>query len=154
MDEQSEHRNGTGSARPVTVVLVEDHVLVRDQICNLLRGAGIDVLDAVGALQDGYEAVRKHQPDVVVLDNHLPDGLGIDLCRTLTQERPDLAVVIYSGHLTWQDQDDASEAGAAAVVPKTFSGRELIAAIAAQAAPPGSDSISGPRPGRSPDGAA
>lgn len=127
------HRATT--ARPVRVVLVEDHALVRDQIVGRLRTAGIEILDAVGTLQEGHRSIADHRPDVVVLDNHLPDGLGIDLCRELSQEHPELPVVIYSGHLTPDDRERASRAGAVAVVPKTFTGRELLAAITSHAVP-------------------
>lgn len=154
MTGQSEQEDWSRSGQHVTVVLVEDHVLVREQICSQLRATGVDVLEAVGTLQDGYRAVQEHQPAMVVVDNHLPDGLGTDLCSILTQECPDRTVVLYSAHLTWKDEENARRAGATDAVAKTFNSRELLTAIAAHTAPSEPDSAAGPPPGGGPDDAA
>lgn len=110
-------------------MLIEDHANVRRQLTTLLRAAGLDVVSTASTLAEGWETIRNSQPDVVVLDNHLPDGLGTDLCRRLKEHRPEITTVIYSGHLTWEDDHRARQAGAAAVLPKSFSGAELITAI-------------------------
>lgn len=127
---------GGESSGPIRVVLVEDHHGIRAQLVTLLQSGGIDVVAAAATATDGWEAIAATQPDVAVLDNHLPDGLGIDLCRRITLHHPAVAVLLHSADLTTQDEQQARHAGAAAVVLKTFSGADLIAAIHASASRP------------------
>jgi DNA-binding NarL/FixJ family response regulator len=126
----------TGHTQPdhLTVVLVEDHAVVREQLTWLLADAGIDVLATAATVQAGYEAVLACLPDVAVLDNQLPDGLGVDLCRRLTARVPGIAVVMHSGAMTSEDRLEALEAGAAAVIPKSIRVDALVQAIKVHAA--------------------
>jgi DNA-binding NarL/FixJ family response regulator len=122
---------------PLTVVLVEDHDLVREQLAGLLGQAGIDVLATAATIQDGYETVLAHRPDVAVLDNQLPDGLGVDLCRRLTSQVPDLSVVMHSGAMTSADRLEALDAGATAVIAKSVRVDALVQAIRSRPGRPG-----------------
>jgi len=66
--------------------------------------------------RSGLEAVEAVAPDAVVLDIHLPDGNGIDVCRGLTEANPGLVVLLVSAeaeHGRW-----ASDCGAVAFLPK------------------------------------
>jgi CheY-like chemotaxis protein len=114
----------------LTVVLVEDHPVVRDLLAGQLTEGGLTVVAATGTVAEGYQAVLGHHPHVAVLDNHLPDGLGTDLCRRLRLACPEVQVVIYSGHLTFEEDEQARRAGAAAAVPKSFGSQALLTAIA------------------------
>ncbi|MFN0284467.1 MAG: response regulator [Kineosporiaceae bacterium] len=128
--------NGVPTSRPrLTVVVVEDHAGVREQLVALMQDEGIDVLAAVTTVHAGYEAVAANHPDVAVLDNRLPDGLGIDLCRTLTAELPGVRVVLHAGAMTADEERAAVAAGAAAVVQKSVRADTLIHAVRALAAP-------------------
>jgi two-component system response regulator DevR len=120
----------------VTVVLVEDHALVREQLVDVLGHAGIDVLAAVDTVRAGYDAVLARRPDVAVLDSHLPDGRGVDLCRRLTDRVPGLPVVMHSGAMTPADTLEAFDAGAVAVIPKTVRADALIQAVRVNARMP------------------
>ena len=132
----------TDAAAPgagLPVVLVEDHPVVREQLTELLGIAGIPVVAAVGTLGEGYRAVIDHHPCIAVLDNGLPDGRGIDLCRTLRQEAPDVRVLIHAGSLTPSEELEARQAGAADILLKSIRGTPLIDSIRALRG--------GPRPG-------
>ena len=61
----------------ITVVIVDDHLLVADSIAAAL-GATTDiiVLDIADSCESGLAAVARHRPDVLLLDQRLPDGLG------------------------------------------------------------------------------
>jgi len=117
------------------ICLVEDHVVLRDELVNLLVGAGADVLAAVGTVDEGHRVVTAHLPDVAVIDNHLPDGRGIDLCRRLRQAAPEVTLLLHSATLTSADEQEALEAGAAAVVAKAIRGDRLLHAIATHGPP-------------------
>ena len=117
------------SAAAVTVCLVEDHAQVRRRLCDLLTRAGMDVVAAVGTFREGEVAITDHLPDVAVIDNRLPDGSGIDLCRTLSHSTPQVALLLHSGTVTSQVALDALQAGAIAVIPKTIRSDDLLEAI-------------------------
>jgi two-component system response regulator DevR len=113
----------------VTVCLVEDHAMLREQLCELLADSGIEVLAAVGTMREGEAAVITHRPDVAVIDNRLPDGRGIDLVRTLALADLPVTLLLHSATATTADVREALQAGAAAVIVKTIAGDNLLAAI-------------------------
>lgn len=112
-----------------SVVVVEDDALVREQLVAAMRAVGIDVLAAVSGVVRGYDAVVGTDPDVVVLDDRLPDGLGIDLCRRLAADRPDVRVVVHTSAMTTTEQRAALDAGAVAVVSKNVRPDALLHAV-------------------------
>lgn len=87
---------------PIRVVVGEDQPLYRDGVVHVLTTAGFDVLAAVG---DAGDLVRKglaHHPDVVVVDIHMPPGLGDDglrAAREILAARPATAIVVLSQFL-------------------------------------------------------
>jgi DNA-binding NarL/FixJ family response regulator len=124
----------TLSPHPVTgpaarVVLIAGRSELRDQLLAALVEAGIEVLAAPETCEAGYSTVLAGAPGVVVLDSHLPDGRGTELCARLTAEVPWIPVVIYSAGMTAAEQRDADRAGAAVVVPKTTRVHALVQAI-------------------------
>src|SRR5450631_403147 len=94
----------------VTVVLVEDHVMLADLLTTLLTEAGIRVLAAAGTQRDGRRAVTAHRPRVAIIDNELPDGSGVDLCRMLKAQTPDVTLLLHTGVTSTFDTAEALEA--------------------------------------------
>jgi DNA-binding NarL/FixJ family response regulator len=116
----------------ITVLLVDDHKIVREGTRQLLARSGD--IQVVGEAADGREAVKmasEMQPDVVVMDVRLPQLNGIEATRIITNQLPKIKVLILSAY------DDDSyvyplfEAGASGYLLKTSSGEELAAAIRA-----------------------
>jgi DNA-binding NarL/FixJ family response regulator len=68
----------------VRAVVVDDHGVFRSAAERLLTEAGIDVVGAAGGVSEGRDLIARLDPDVVLLDVHLPDGNGFDLARQLT----------------------------------------------------------------------
>lgn len=134
----------TTSARPATragaivrVVLVEDHQLVREHLVATLTDAGIEVVAACSGAGEGRTAVARWRPDVVVVDNRLPDGRGIELCGALRAEDPVLPLIVYSGAITAAEHAEAAAVGVTAMVPKSLRGTELLDTIREHAGPGG-----------------
>jgi DNA-binding NarL/FixJ family response regulator len=121
---------------PITVVVVDDHSILRELIAAHLREAGFHVVATAGSLAAGEQAVAEHQPHVLVLDDQLPDGAGVGLCRALTRRMPHLRVVIHSTVVTPWDRAEAFAAGAVDVVLKAITIELLTAAIVAGVAAP------------------
>ncbi len=121
----------TGKAgRAVKVVLVDDHKMFGQSMARLLSGhVGLSVVALAGDAVGAMEAVRRHRPDVVLMDNRLPDGRGTDVAAQIRSEHPDCKVVMLTA-----DDDEAVllaaiEAGCAGYVVKTSSVDEVHAAI-------------------------
>ncbi len=89
----------TASPPSARVLLVEDDESLRTVLASELRRARFDVATHATGTQV-VEAVRRHEPDVVLLDLHLPGAPGIDVLGALHQHDPDLPVVVCTGHGT------------------------------------------------------
>ncbi|MGN9813546.1 response regulator [Micromonospora sp. BQ11] len=84
------------------VVLAEDEVLLREGLVGLLTRFGFEVCAAVGSAPELSDAVREHEPDLVVTDIRMPPGRhddGLRAAVALRAERPDLAVVVLSQYV-------------------------------------------------------
>ncbi|MGQ9516577.1 MAG: response regulator [Anaerolineae bacterium] len=117
---------------PIRILLVDDHTVVRRGIRSLLELE--PDLSVVGEAACGVEAfplIERSRPDIILLDLRLPDMNGIEVCRRLTQEHPDIPVIILSAFSYEQDVLDCIEAGAKGYVLKDVDVFELIRAIRA-----------------------
>src|SRR5690242_19688704 len=104
------------SFQPQRVLIIDDHAAFRAAARAVLERRGFAVVAEADGAKAGLEAAAAVEPDAVVLDIDLPDGNGIDVCRTLTEANPDLAVLLVSA-----DADNgrwASDCGAVAFLPK------------------------------------
>src|SRR5277367_703186 len=117
-------------AKKITVLLVDDHSLVRRGFRRMLEDE--PDITVVGEAGDGDEAIkltRELKPKVVVMDCALPKVNGLDATRQILQEQPDTAVLMLSMHSenTWVRQ--AIEAGARGYVLKNAMYLELGPAV-------------------------
>lgn len=116
----------------IDVLLVDDHMLVRQGTREALRAA-MDIAIVAEAAQ-GAEALRlahELRPDVVLLDIKLPDISGIDVARTLHEDLPDTKIVILTGYHYEQYVRALFAIGVQGYLLKSDPGLELIAAIRA-----------------------
>jgi two-component system, NarL family, response regulator DevR len=123
------------TARPVRIIIADDHEVVRIGLASLLdRQPGFSV---VGEATSGDEAVRlarRERPDVVVMDIRMPNGSGIDACRTITTELPSLPVIMLTSYADADALFDAIDAGASGYVLKRIGSGELVDAVRTVAA--------------------
>ena len=128
----------SGSNKPVTVMLVDDHPLVRDGIAHLLRDGGMAVVGEASSLAEGTRLAETVRADVMVVDVSLGDGSGLDLVSSVRAKRPAMGIVV----LTMHDDDEtllgALDAGASSLVLKTSSSEEVLAMVRRAAAAPDS----------------
>lgn len=114
----------------IRVFLVDDHEIVRRGLAALIDAeSGLKVVGESGTVRGTLERVEATRPDVVVLDVLLPDGTGIDLCRSVRSAHPEISCLM----LTADDDESASVAaviaGASGYVLKTIRGGHLVEAI-------------------------
>jgi DNA-binding NarL/FixJ family response regulator len=120
---------------PITVMIVDDHEVVRRGIAEVIeRADGMTVVAEAGSVADGSRRAVLVRPQVLLADLQLPDGTGIDLIRSVREALPDVRAIV----LTSFDDDDAVAAaldvGAAAYLLKTVRGAEITDVVRAVAA--------------------
>jgi DNA-binding response OmpR family regulator len=110
------------------VLVVDDDPTVSDVVRRYLEQAGCEVrLAADGAA--GLAAIAAERPDLVVLDLMMPGVDGIEVCRLLRRQLPDLPVVMLTALGEEADRVLGLEVGADDYVTKPFSPRELVLRI-------------------------
>jgi two-component system response regulator DevR len=114
----------------IRVFLLDDHEIVRRGLKELLESEGdIEVVGESGLALEAARRIPALRPDVAVLDGRLPDGSGIDVCREVRSQHPEIAALI----LTSYDDDDALfsaiMAGAAGYVLKQVRGNDLVETV-------------------------
>ena len=124
----------TFAAHPVTpairILVVDDHTLCRRGLTALLSRE--PQFDVVGDAADAGEAQRRAQelqPDLILLDNHLPGVRGVDALPALRDAAPAARVLMLTVSEDEQDLGTALRAGAAGYLLKTIEGEALASAI-------------------------
>jgi DNA-binding NarL/FixJ family response regulator len=114
----------------ITVLLVDDHALVRDGLRMLLQCA--DDIQVVGEAENGQRAVQEAirlRPDVVLLDLAMPVLNGIEAARQIAHEVPSARVLILSSYNDGHRLRQAVEAGASGYLMKETGSENLLAAV-------------------------
>jgi DNA-binding NarL/FixJ family response regulator len=114
----------------ITVLLVDDHALVRRGFRRLLEDD--DSLSVVGEASDGEEAIRmvdELKPQVVVMDAAMPGTGGLAATRAILAKRPDAAILMLSMHSEETLVGQALDAGAKGYVLKNALDLDLAAAV-------------------------
>jgi DNA-binding NarL/FixJ family response regulator len=128
---------GVGAADPIRVFLVDARELVRLGIASVLAvQGGLEVVGEAARAADAPARIRATRPDVVVLGDHLPDAVGVDLCRELLAEPEPPACLLLGDRTEDGVQYDAAHnaaalAGAAGWLPDDVHGGELVEALTA-----------------------
>jgi DNA-binding NarL/FixJ family response regulator len=112
----------------IRVVLVDDHELFRAGVRGEL-GARIEVVGEAGSVAEAVPLIRELDPDVVLLDVHLPDGGGEGVIAAVAPERPGVKFLALSVSDAAEDVIGVIRAGARGYVTKTISSEELTDAV-------------------------
>ena len=116
----------------ITVILADDHTVLRDGLRFLLEAAGdIQILSMAANGQEAVEQATLHCPDVIVMDISMPIMSGIEATKHICKICENTKVAILSMHHTTEYIQRALEAGAVGYLLKDSAGAELVAAIRA-----------------------
>ncbi len=117
-------------AEPIRLVLVEDNQVFREAL-ELLLGlqSDIEVVASVGDGSSAAEVVRRHKPDVVLMDYRLPGLDGVQATLAVREAYPDVAVVCLTASANLREVDALYEAGAVACLSKDQELDEIVDAI-------------------------
>ena len=113
------------------ILLVEDDERISEPLVRVLVSEGFTVTH-VDAGKDALAAVDRDRPDLVLLDLTLPDIDGLDVCRKLRAEIPDLPIVMLTARAEEMDVIVGLGAGADDYIAKPFRLAELIARVRAR----------------------
>ena len=115
--------------RATTVLIADDHAIVKEGLVSLLKGHDFDVVGAVGDGEQLIAAARRLRPDVIITDLSMPGLSGIEVLALLKRERIPSKVVVLTMHNDGERASQALREGASAFLLKESAGEELVTAI-------------------------
>jgi DNA-binding NarL/FixJ family response regulator len=112
-----------------SVLIVDDHAGFRARARRLLESEGWQVVGEAGGAAEALKAAAELNPEMILLDVHLPDGNGLDVAATLSDQRRASTVVLTSSRDASDFADRLRTTGAAGFVPKAELSGETLAAL-------------------------
>ncbi len=121
---------GDDVVREIRVFLLDDHEIVRRGLRELIESEeGLTVVGDAGTVEEALRRAPAVRPDVAVLDVRLPDGSGVEVCRSLRERMPGLQCLMLTSFADDEALFSAILAGAAGYVLKQIKGNDLTGAI-------------------------
>ena len=118
----------------VRVLVVDDHEVVREGLRTLIaKQAGLSLVGEAASVKDAVETASRAKPDVVIMDVRLPDGSGVEACRTIREARPQTGVIMLTSYADDEALFASIIAGAAGYLLKDAKGQTVVDAINAVA---------------------
>ena len=117
------------TTRRYTVLVADDHAIVKEGLVDLLKEHDFDVVGAVGDGHQLIDAARRLRPDLIVTDLTMPGLTGLDALTRLKAERIDSKVIVLTMHSDAELATRAMRAGASGFLLKDSAGEELLNAI-------------------------
>lgn len=112
-----------------SVMLVDDHTVLREGLRRCLEFSGFEVVADVGDGDSALEVVVQARPDIVLMDISMPGADGIEVTRQFRRRCPGTAVVILTMFADEATVKEAFAAGAAAYLTKDCSASEIVATV-------------------------
>src|SRR3954464_5667930 len=105
--------NSVIAFKPIRIVVVDDHVFMRDLMTSTLnrQGANYSAVASVGTAAEAVEACKKFSPNLLILDIHLPDQSGIDIVPQIKRISPQTNVLLCTAFPAEERLGDALRAG-------------------------------------------
>lgn len=117
-------------AAPIRLLIVDDHAIVRDGLSAILsQEADFQVVGQAADGRAALEAVERLQPDVVLLDMHMPGKDGVEVCGEISQRFPEVNVVILTAFLDSTIINRCIQAGAKGYMIKDVERTDLKRSI-------------------------
>lgn len=111
------------------VVIAEDEAIIRLDLKEILQDEGYDVVGETGRGDEVVDLVRRHRPDLAILDVKMPGADGLAAARAIAGLGQRVAVLILTAFSQRNLIEEAREAGVAAYLVKPFQRAELVPAI-------------------------
>jgi DNA-binding NarL/FixJ family response regulator len=115
---------------PIRVFLLDDHEVVREGVRALLDGAdGIEVVGEGASVAEALARIPACRPDVALLDVQLPDGSGVEVCRTIRSDHPEVRALMLTSFADDEALFEAILAGASGYLLKQVRGTDIVEAV-------------------------
>jgi two-component system response regulator DevR len=112
------------------ILLCDDHEVVREGLRGLIaRQEGMSVVGEAGTVAEVVEAAARTKPDVVIMDVRLPDGSGVEACRTIREARPETKVIMLTSYADDEALFASITAGASGYLLKQTRGQAVVDAV-------------------------
>jgi DNA-binding NarL/FixJ family response regulator len=112
------------------VFLLDDHEIVRRGLRELLeQESDIDVVGEAGTAEEALGRIPPTRPDVALLDVRLPDGDGVEVCRDIRSNHPEIHCLMLTSYADDEALFSAIMAGASGYLLKQVKGNDLVEAI-------------------------
>jgi DNA-binding NarL/FixJ family response regulator len=112
-----------------SILIIDDHPLVRDGIKRSLSAAGFNCVGEAGSLKEAIAMIALLNPDVITVDLNLPDGNGLEIISWARKNSDSIAIIVLSLDDGLDLVAAASQTGAQGFISKSQSADHLISAI-------------------------
>ena len=118
----------TQNTIPMKALIVEDEIDICYLLTGILRKKNLKT-ESVNNLSAAREALAQQQPYILFIDNHLPDGLGMNFIRQAKHDYPGMKIVMITAHDTSDDRFNALQGGADKFIGKPFTRESINSAV-------------------------
>lgn len=112
-----------------SVLVIDDHPLVRDGVKRSLAAAGFECIGEAGSLKEAIAMIALLNPDVITVDLNLPDGNGLEIISWARKQSPTIVIIVLSLENGLDLIVAATKAGAQGFISKSESAEHLVTAI-------------------------
>jgi len=116
-------------SKTVDILIVEDEGDVCLILNLMLKKDNIEI-EHVNTLAKADEFLKDQKPRVIIMDNQLPDGLGVDHIKKIKSDYPAIKIIMITGNTAGADKATALQNGADIFLAKPFSKEQIQAALA------------------------
>lgn len=103
----------------VRALIIDDEIDICFLLSGILKKKNYDTC-YVNSISDAKESLARNLPSIILLDNHLPDGLGMNFIREVKDKYPTVKIIMLTAHDTSSDQHKAFEQGVDSFIGKPF----------------------------------
>jgi len=112
------------------VFVLDDHDVVRRRLKELLEADGdVEVVGEAGTAEEARSSIPMSRPDVAVLDVRLSDGNGVEICREIRSQHPEIQCLMFSAFDDDESVAQSIVAGASGYVLKQIKGGDIVNAV-------------------------
>lgn len=114
----------------IKIIICDDHPFISEGLQGFLnRQENMELSASASHLEELFEILKNHKADILILDINLPDGNGIDACKTIKEQYPELKIIVLSNHDERSVILQMIQNGASSYILKSSSVEELSQAI-------------------------
>src|SRR5262245_18348334 len=109
-------------------LIVDDEIDVCYLLSSILKYKNLQS-SYVNSISQAKRVLKEEHPSIIFLDNHLPDGFGINFIDEIRKINPDVKIVMITAHDTNNDRNKAYEQGVDQFIGKPFTRESILSAI-------------------------